>query len=71
MSSRVSEKNVHLNACRRATGFHLGGIGELDPVLTHAREIFRTAIVRTASAVVIAPSHPSGHLDPTVTWRDG
>ena len=56
---------VHLNTRRRATGFHLAGIGTLDTVLMHSREIFRTAIVRTASAVVIAHSHPSGDPMPS------
>jgi DNA repair protein RadC len=56
---------VHLNTRRRATGFHLAGIGTLDTVLMHAREIFRTAILRTASAVVIAHSHPSGDPMPS------
>jgi len=56
---------VHLNTRRRATGFHLAGIGTLDTVLMHAREIFRTAIVRNASAVVVAHSHPSGDPMPS------
>jgi DNA repair protein RadC len=43
----------------------LAGIGTLDTVLMHSREIFRTAILRTASAVVIAHSHPSGDPMPS------
>lgn len=50
---------------RRATGFHLAGIGTLDPVLMSPREIFRTAILKNASAVVVAHSHPSGDPRPS------
>lgn len=59
---------IHLNTRRRATGFHLVGIGTLDSVLITPRELFRTAIVRNASAVVVAHSHPSG--DPTPSHAD-
>jgi DNA repair protein RadC len=56
---------IHLNTRRRATGFHLAGIGTLDTVQMHAREIFRTAIVRVASALIIAHNHPSGDPSPS------
>ena len=59
---------IHLNTRRRATGFHLAGIGTLDSVLFAPRELFRTAIVRNASAIVVAHSHPSG--DPTPSHAD-
>jgi DNA repair protein RadC len=59
---------VHLNTRRRATGFHLVSIGTLDTLLTHPREVFRTAIVRAAGALVIAHNHPSG--DPTPSEAD-
>jgi DNA repair protein RadC len=56
---------VHLNTRRRATGFHLAGIGTLDTVLMSPREVFRTAILRNASAIVVAHSHPSGDPRPS------
>lgn len=56
---------IHLNTRRRATGFHLVGIGTLDTVLMTPRELFRTAIVRNASAIVVAHSHPSGDPAPS------
>jgi DNA repair protein RadC len=59
---------VHVNTRRRATGFHLVGIGTLDTVVMHPREIFRTAIVRAAAALVIVHNHPSG--DPTPSEAD-
>lgn len=56
---------IHLNTRRRATGFHLAGIGTLDTVLMAPREIFRTAILRAAAALVIAHNHPSGDSSPS------
>ena len=56
---------IHLNTRRRATGFHLAGIGTLDTVLMSPREIFRTAILRNASAIVVAHFHPSGDPKPS------
>ena len=55
----------HLNTRRRAPGFHLVGIGTLDSVLMTPRELFRTAILRNASAIVVAHSHPSGDPRPS------
>lgn len=57
---------VHLNTRRRATGFPLAGIGPLDTVLMSPREVFRTAILRNASGIVVA--HPSG--DPRLSDAD-
>lgn len=56
---------IHLNTRRRATGFHLAGIGTLDTVLMAPRELFRTAIVRNAAAIVVAHNHPSGDPRPS------
>jgi DNA repair protein RadC len=56
---------IHLNTRRRATGFHLAGIGTLDTVLMTPRELFRTAIVRNAAAIVVAHNHPSGDPRPS------
>ena len=56
---------IHLNTRRRATGFHLVGIGTLDCVLMTPREVFRTAILRNASAIVVAHNHPSGDPRPS------
>ena len=60
---------IHLNTRRRATGFHLVGIGTLDCVLMTPREVFRTAILRNASAIVVAHNHPSGVIPHPVLCR--
>ena len=56
---------IHLNTRRRATGFHLVGIGTLDSVLIQPREVYRTAIVRASATIVIAHNHPSGCPEPS------
>jgi DNA repair protein RadC len=42
--------------------------GLVDTILVHPREVFRTAIVANASAIVLAHNHPSG--DPTPSEAD-
>ena len=56
---------IGLNTRRRATGFHLVGIGTLDSVLIQPREVYRTAILRASASVVIAHNHPPGCPEPS------
>ena len=57
-----------LNTRRRVKGHHLVSFGTMDTVLVHAREVFRTAIVCSASAIALVHNHPSG--DPTPSEAD-
>ena len=43
-------------------------MGTMDSVLSSPREVFRTAIIRSAAAIVIGHNHPSG--DPTPSEND-
>lgn len=54
-----------LNARRRVKGHVLVSTGLLDTVLVHPREVFRSAIVGNASAVVLMHNHPSGEATPS------
>lgn len=54
-----------LNTQKRVTGFHLAGLGTLDTVLTHPREVFKTAIVQAAHSIVLAHNHPGGDPSPS------
>ncbi|MGD0253233.1 MAG: JAB domain-containing protein [Verrucomicrobiota bacterium] len=56
------------NTRHRLIGFELIGLGTLDSIWTTPREVFRTAILHNAFAVVIAHNHPSG--DPTPSESD-
>jgi len=40
-------------------------IGILNASIIHPREIFRTAIIRNANAVIISHNHPSGNVKPS------
>jgi RadC-like JAB domain-containing protein len=42
-----------LNTRRRVKGHYLVSVGTLDTILVHAREVFRLAIMASASAIVI------------------
>lgn len=57
-----------LNTRRRIKGHVIVGMGILDSVLVHAREVFRVAIVASAHAVILAHNHPAG--DPTPSEAD-
>lgn len=54
-----------LNTRRRCVGFNLVAMGILDTILSHPREIYRTAIVASASAIILAHNHPSGDAGPS------
>jgi DNA repair protein RadC len=57
-----------LNTRRRVKGHQLLTLGTMDTILVHPREVFRTAIIAAASAVVLIHNHPSG--DPTPSEAD-
>ena len=57
-----------LNTRRRVKGHQLVSTGTLDSTLVHPREVFRAAIISSASAVVLMHNHPSG--DPTPSQED-
>ncbi len=54
-----------LNTRRRIKGHYLVSIGTMDTILCHAREVFRLAIMASASAMIIAHNHPSGDATPS------
>jgi DNA repair protein RadC len=49
-------------------GHQLVTTGTLDSTLVHPREVFRAAVVSSASAIVLMHNHPSG--DPTPSDAD-
>jgi len=57
-----------LNARRNIMGFELVSLGTLDTLQFHARDVFRSAIVGSAEAIIIAHNHPSG--DPLPSEAD-
>lgn len=59
---------VLLNSRRRLIRRDFLSQGTLDTLLVHARDVFRSAIVANAAAIVLAHNHPSG--DPTPSEAD-
>lgn len=57
-----------LNTRRRVKGHQLITIGTLDTLLVHPREVFRSAVIAAAGAIVLMHNHPSG--DPTPSEAD-
>jgi len=57
-----------LNTRHRVKGHHLVALGILDSALVHPREVFRAAVIGSASAIVLMHNHPSG--DPTPSNAD-
>ncbi len=57
-----------LNTRRKLISVERISQGTLDTILVHPREVFKSAISASASAVVLAHNHPSG--DPTPSEAD-
>jgi len=56
---------LHLNTRNRVRGHHVVATGTLDSVVSHSREVFRTAIVAASAAIVLVHNHPSGETQPS------
>jgi DNA repair protein RadC len=59
---------VHLTTRKKPIGFEIISTGTLDTLLVHPREVFKSAIVTNAAAIVLAHNHPS--LDPSPSDAD-
>jgi DNA repair protein RadC len=59
---------VPLDARHRVMGLQVVGVGSIDAVPVHPREVFSPAIRDGAAAVVVAHNHPTG--DPTPSAED-
>lgn len=54
-----------LDVRHRLLGCHVITVGTATETLAHPREIFREAVRRNASRLIIAHNHPSGNLSPS------
>ena len=59
---------VFLNTRRRMIGVQNISQGTLDTILVHPREVFASAILKNAAAIILVHNHPSG--DPTPSEAD-
>lgn len=66
-ADRVKERFIvfWLDTSGKVIGFDLVSEGTLDSSLVHPREVFRGAIVATASSIILAHNHPSDSLEPS------
>ena len=54
-----------LNTRRRVKGHQLVSIGTIDTLLVDVRAVFRTAVVASAAAIILAHNHPSNDPEPS------
>ena len=57
-----------LDQKNRVTGVHVVSVGSLNASLVHPREVFKSAILGNAAALIVLHNHPSG--DPTPSRED-
>lgn len=56
---------VHLNSSQKITGVTEASIGGLCQTAANPSEVFRTAILSGAAAIVVVHNHPSGDTTPS------
>jgi len=54
---------ICLDQKNRVIGVNLVALGHLTATLTHAREVFKTAVLLNAASVIVFHNHPSGVAD--------
>lgn len=59
---------VHLDSKNRILCIETVSIGSLNAAIVHPREVFKTALLSSAAALVLVHNHPSG--DPTPSRED-
>jgi DNA repair protein RadC len=59
---------LHVDTKNRLIGEETVSIGSLNSSIVHPREIFKTALKKSAAAIICLHNHPSG--DPTPSFED-
>lgn len=59
---------LHLDSKNGLIGEEIVSVGSLNALIVHPREIFKTALKRSAAAIICLHNHPSG--DPTPSFED-
>ena len=59
---------IHLDGKNRIVCFDRVSIGSLNQAIVHSREVFKTACISNAAAVILLHNHPTG--DPTPSQED-
>lgn len=56
---------IHLDGAHKPIGYSINSIGLANSCNVHPREVFQSAILAGAVAIVIAHNHPSGTATPS------
>jgi DNA repair protein RadC len=56
---------VLLSSRNTVIGIETVSVGSLNASIVHPREVFKPAIVHSASAIALAHNHPSGNVTPS------
>ena len=59
---------VHLDGKNRLSCVDRVAVGSLNSAIVHPREVFKTALLSSAAALILIHNHPSG--DPTPSRED-
>ena len=54
-----------LNTRRKIKGHYFVSVGTMDTILVHPREVFRLAMMASASAIILMHNHPSNETNPS------
>ena len=57
--------SVMLNAQNQIIGVDEVSVGSLTATVVHPREVFKSAILANAAAIILVHNHPSGNLNPS------
>ena len=60
--------SLHLDGKNRINAIDVVSIGSLNQSIVHPREVFKTALLTSAAAIILIHNHPSG--DPTCSRED-
>lgn len=61
---------LHLDTGLKVIEKELVAMGILDEARIHPREVFKKAIINSASSIITVHNHPSGNLEPSDEDRD-
>lgn len=65
LSDREVLVGLYLNTSNQVIAHHIISMGSVSKSIAHPREVFKPAIIRNASSVIVAHNHPSNNAYPS------
>jgi DNA repair protein RadC len=56
---------LHLDSKNRLLCLEIVSVGSLNASIVHPREVFKSALLSSAAALIVAHNHPSGNTQPS------